>query len=37
MQSIDVPQSASLYRHLDKKDYDSAYKIACLGKDNLVC
>eukprot|EP00727_Mastigamoeba_balamuthi_P011662 m51a1_g7118 putative intraflagellar transport protein 122 homolog isoform x2 (1281) ;mRNA; r:111972-117314 len=31
MQSIDVPQSASLYRYLDKPDFDNAYKIACLG------
>ena len=31
MQAIDVPQSASLYRHLEKKDFESAYKIACLG------
>jgi len=31
MQTIDVPQSASLYRYLEKKDFDNAYKIACLG------
>ena len=31
MQTIDVPQSASLYRYLEKKDYDNAYKVACLG------
>eukprot|EP00164_Ancoracysta_twista_P001588 GFYU01002082.1.p1 GENE.GFYU01002082.1~~GFYU01002082.1.p1 ORF type:complete len:1195 (-),score=419.63 GFYU01002082.1:77-3661(-) len=31
MQTIDVPQSASLYRYLEKKDFDNAYAIACLG------
>lgn len=31
MQTIDVPQSASLYRYLDRKDYDHAYAVACLG------
>jgi len=31
MQTIDVPQSASLYRYLDNKDYNNAYKVACLG------
>eukprot|EP00754_Rhynchopus_humris_P012587 Rhum_TRINITY_DN14297_c3_g2::Rhum_TRINITY_DN14297_c3_g2_i1::g.78668::m.78668/K19656/IFT122; intraflagellar transport protein 122 len=31
MRTIDVPQSASLYRYLEKKDYDSGYQIACLG------
>uniref|UniRef100_A0A7S0VDQ0 Intraflagellar transport protein 122 homolog n=1 Tax=Polytomella parva TaxID=51329 RepID=A0A7S0VDQ0_9CHLO len=31
MQTIDVPQSASMYRYLEKKDYDLAYKVACLG------
>ena len=31
MQAIDVPQSASLYRYLEKKDYSNAFKIACLG------
>jgi intraflagellar transport protein 122 len=31
MQAIDVPQSASLYRYLEKKDYVNAYAIACLG------
>jgi intraflagellar transport protein 122 len=31
MQTIDVPQSASLYRYLDKRDYQNAHKIACLG------
>jgi intraflagellar transport protein 122 len=31
MQTIDVPQSASLYRYLEKKDYFNAYNVACLG------
>ena len=31
MQTIDVPQSASLYRYLETKDYATAYKVACLG------
>jgi len=31
MHAIDVPQSASLYRHLEKRDFAAAYKIACLG------
>eukprot|EP00735_Rhodelphis_limneticus_P013896 TRINITY_DN7858_c0_g1::TRINITY_DN7858_c0_g1_i1::g.23657::m.23657 TRINITY_DN7858_c0_g1::TRINITY_DN7858_c0_g1_i1::g.23657 ORF type:complete len:1206 (-),score=375.70,sp/A8WGF4/IF122_XENTR/55.15/0.0,WD40/PF00400.27/1e+02,WD40/PF00400.27/1.8e-10,WD40/PF00400.27/5.9e+02,WD40/PF00400.27/14,WD40/PF00400.27/0.33,WD40/PF00400.27/13,WD40/PF00400.27/0.039,WD40/PF00400.27/1.9e+02,Coatomer_WDAD/PF04053.9/43,Coatomer_WDAD/PF04053.9/56,Coatomer_WDAD/PF04053.9/70,Coatomer_WDAD/PF04053.9/0.32,Coatomer_WDAD/PF040 len=31
MQTIDVPQSASLYRYIEKKDWDNAYKVACLG------
>jgi len=31
MQTIDVPQSASLYRFLECKDYEMAYKVACLG------
>ena len=31
MQTIDVPQSASLYRYLEIKDYDKAYNVACLG------
>lgn len=31
MHTIDVPQSASLYRYLEKKDFINAYKIACLG------
>eukprot|EP00906_Rhabdomonas_costata_P031099 RCo043952 len=31
MHTIDVPQSASMYRYLEKKDYTSACKIACLG------
>ena len=31
MQTIDVPQSASLYRYLEIKDYKKAYGVACLG------
>mmetsp|Transcript_56941 Transcript_56941/g.123236 ORF Transcript_56941/g.123236 Transcript_56941/m.123236 type:complete len:1277 (+) Transcript_56941:78-3908(+) len=31
MQTIDVPQSASLYRYIERKDFETAYKVACLG------
>lgn len=31
MNTIDVPQSSTFYRFLDKKDYEMAYKIACIG------
>ncbi|KAJ3071027.1 hypothetical protein HDU98_005913 [Podochytrium sp. JEL0797] len=31
MTAVDVPQSTSLERYLDKKDFDPAYKVACLG------
>mmetsp|Transcript_15563 Transcript_15563/g.27636 ORF Transcript_15563/g.27636 Transcript_15563/m.27636 type:complete len:1297 (+) Transcript_15563:197-4087(+) len=31
MQTIDVPQSASLYRYMEKKDFETAYKVSCLG------
>lgn len=31
MTTIDVPQSVTLYRYLDKKDFDGAYRVACLG------
>lgn len=31
MQSIDVPQSASVYRYLEKRQIDKAYEVACLG------
>uniref|UniRef100_A0A061R9P9 Intraflagellar transport protein 122 n=1 Tax=Tetraselmis sp. GSL018 TaxID=582737 RepID=A0A061R9P9_9CHLO len=31
MQTIDVPQGASLYRYVEKKNFDQAYKTACLG------
>lgn len=29
--TIDVPQSSSMNRYLDKGDVESAYKVACLG------
>mmetsp|Transcript_50765 Transcript_50765/g.127362 ORF Transcript_50765/g.127362 Transcript_50765/m.127362 type:complete len:814 (-) Transcript_50765:217-2658(-) len=31
MQTIDVPQSASMFRYLDRKDFHTAYRVACLG------
>eukprot|EP01105_Mastigella_eilhardi_P005329 TRINITY_DN1705_c0_g2_i1.p1 TRINITY_DN1705_c0_g2~~TRINITY_DN1705_c0_g2_i1.p1 ORF type:complete len:1309 (-),score=346.84 TRINITY_DN1705_c0_g2_i1:47-3835(-) len=31
MHVTDMPQSASLYRYLQQKDFDKAYVIACLG------
>ena len=31
MQTVDVPQSASLYRYLDQKDFAAAHRVACLG------
>jgi intraflagellar transport protein 122 len=31
MNTIDVPQSSTFYRMLEKKDYNMAYKIACIG------
>lgn len=31
MQTIDVPQSASLYRYMERRDFDTAYRVACLG------
>jgi len=31
LQAIDVPQSASLYRYLEKRDFAAAYVVACLG------
>jgi intraflagellar transport protein 122 len=31
MQTIDVPQSASLFRYMEKKDFETAYQVACLG------
>jgi intraflagellar transport protein 122 len=31
MQTIDVPQSASLFRYLEQRDYEHAYQVACLG------
>lgn len=34
MHTIDVPQSPSLYRYLERKDFIKAHKIACLGVPN---
>ena len=31
MNTIDVPQSSTFFRFLDKKDFAMAYKLACLG------
>eukprot|EP00898_Chlorokybus_atmophyticus_P005973 jgi/Chlat1/6377/Chrsp44S05756 len=31
METIDVPQSASLHRYIDRKDFSNAYQVACLG------
>jgi intraflagellar transport protein 122 len=31
MNTIDVPQSSTFYRFLEKKDFPMAYKIACIG------
>lgn len=31
MNTIDVPQSSTFYRFLEKKDFNIGYKIACLG------
>eukprot|EP00656_Telonema_subtile_P040691 TRINITY_DN4577_c0_g1_i1.p1 TRINITY_DN4577_c0_g1~~TRINITY_DN4577_c0_g1_i1.p1 ORF type:complete len:1218 (-),score=334.96 TRINITY_DN4577_c0_g1_i1:117-3770(-) len=31
MQTIDVPQSQSMQRYVEIKDFDKAYKVACLG------
>jgi intraflagellar transport protein 122 len=31
MNTIDVPQSSTFYRFLEKKDFIMAYKIACIG------
>lgn len=31
MNSIDVPQSVAMYKYLEQKNCDMAYKIACLG------
>lgn len=31
MNTIDVPQSSTFYRFLEKKDYAMAYKLACIG------
>nr|CAG4716983.1 unnamed protein product [Naegleria fowleri] len=31
MSTVDVPQSATLFRYIEKGDFQEAYKIACLG------
>ncbi|KAJ3332247.1 hypothetical protein HDU76_000838 [Blyttiomyces sp. JEL0837] len=31
MTTVDVPQSASLDRYLEKKEFEQSYKVACLG------
>ena len=31
MQAVDVPQSASLYRYLEQREFDAAHRVACLG------
>lgn len=31
MQTIDVPQSVSMYRYMEKKEFLKAYNVACLG------
>ena len=31
MKTIDIPQTASLVRYVEAKDFDAAYQIACLG------
>ena len=31
MSTIDVPQTNSLIKYIEKKDFKSAYKVACLG------
>ncbi len=31
MNTIDVPQSTTFYRLLEKKDFSMAYKLACIG------
>ncbi|KAI9105021.1 WD40-repeat-containing domain protein [Phlyctochytrium arcticum] len=31
MTTVDVPQSASLERYLERKDFEAAYRVACLG------
>eukprot|EP00753_Platysulcus_tardus_P014889 PLAT4607.1.p1 GENE.PLAT4607.1~~PLAT4607.1.p1 ORF type:complete len:1226 (-),score=654.52 PLAT4607.1:178-3855(-) len=31
MQTIDVPQSASLYRYVERGQFEEAYAVACLG------
>lgn len=31
MNTIDVPQSSTFYRFLEKRDFQMAYKLACIG------
>lgn len=31
MTTIDVPQTSSLLKYIEKKDFKMAYKLACLG------
>jgi intraflagellar transport protein 122 len=31
MNTIDVPQSSTFYRFLEKRDFSMAYKLACIG------
>lgn len=31
MSTIDVPQTSSLLKYIEKKDFKMAYKVACLG------
>ena len=31
MSTIDVPQTSSLLKYIEKKDFKMAYKLACLG------
>ena len=31
MSTIDVPQTTSLIKYVEKKDFEAAYKVACLG------
>ena len=31
MSTIDIPQSATLYKYIEKADFQEAYKISCLG------
>jgi intraflagellar transport protein 122 len=31
MTTVDVPQTASLDRYIEKRDYEKAYEVACLG------
>ena len=31
MSTVDVPQSSSMDRYIERRDFDSAYRVACLG------